>query len=312
MIAETLIKNFDAKISSYFPDKKTNEKWKLKFKEKIKHIWHDEPWLTLIACYSIFGNQSNITASRFAAFNELLGTGGLGNCFGFSKVEPVVIEKKLPEIIDYRDFLIGEIQHNRLHFYPDRLEKMKEKAAKAKASFEGNTNLDLWIEGISNGKKTSIFIEAKFLSDISCHTSYNPVRDQIARNIDSGIDHVLIKGDIGSTKAERLEDFYFLLLTPKAFRTASFGKGNTSLNKLGSDCSRLYCYKMNDYKDPVKLKAALPHRKELKDDEWSIISKNIGWITFEDFYRMSNKHGTIDDPDEAMKIKVFFEERNLI
>jgi hypothetical protein len=307
MIAETLIRNFDTKISSYFPNKETNEKWELKFKEKIKHIGHDEPWLTLIASYSIFGDQNNITATRLAAINELLSTAGLGNCFDFSKIESVIIEKKLKEIIDYRDYLCDEIKHNRLHFYPDRLEKMKEKA-----SFEGNTNLDLWIEGISNGRKTSIFIEAKFLSDISYHTLYNPVRDQIARNIDCGIDHVLIKGDIGSTKAERLEDFYFLLLTPKAFRTASFGKGNTSLNKLGSDCSRLYCYKMNDYKDPEKLKAALPHRKELKDDEWSTISKNIGWITFEDFYRMSNKHGTIDDPDEAIKIKDFFEKRNLI
>ena len=46
------------------------------------------------------------------------------------------------------------------------------------------------IEGISNNRKTTIFIEAKFLSDISYQTKYNPFRDQISRMIDCGIDYV--------------------------------------------------------------------------------------------------------------------------
>lgn len=303
MIATTLIRDFETKIYRYF----ANVKWKYEFNRKIKHINHDEPWLTLVACYSIFGDQQNITSARLAAINDLLNSGFQRKQFNFTEVHKVVLETKLPEIKKYREFLKNEILNNQLHFYPDRLEEMEKKANRGTASFEGNTNLDLMIEGISNGKKTSIFIEAKFLSDISYHTFYNPVRDQIARNIDCGIDYVKVNHEY----AESLSDFYFLLLTPKVFRTKLFGISNNSLNKMGSDRSRLYCYKMNDYKNSSMLKAALPHRN-LQDDEWDLISKHLGWITFEDVYDMSKNYRTIDDPDEANEIKDFFKERNLI
>ena len=143
-------------------------------------------------------------------------------------------------------------------------------------------------------------------SDISYQIKYNPVRDQIIRNIDCGIDYVKQRN-----YADNFENFYFILLTPKVFRTNLFGESKKNeLSKLGANSSRLYCYKMNEYKNPKFLKSLLPHRK-LNNDEWNNISKNIGWLTLEDFGLNSKLNSTVDDKNEEIMITNFFNERNL-
>ena len=67
---------------------------------------------------------------------------------------------------------------------------------------------------------------------------------------------------------------------------------------------------MNEYKKPDTLKNLLPHRN-LKDEEWKMISNNIGWITFEDFWINCKQNSTIDDKKEEIMIDNFFKERNL-
>lgn len=301
MIAEDLINNFNLKIKEYFnsPD------WEQKYREKLNQIDHDEPWLTLISCYSIFENQKDINYSKLQATNELLSLSGLKTKFNFSEITKIRVEEKLPEIEIYRNYLKSIFANDQFHLYPDRLQTIKSKIKKSNASFEGNTNLDLMIEGISNNRKTTIFIEAKFLSDISYQIKYNPVRDQISRNIDCGIDYVNNK-----IFAEHFDDFYFILLTPKVFRTKLFGESKSALNKLGANSSRLYCYKMDEYKDFNNLSKSLPHR-DLREKDWRKISENIGWLTFEDFRRISKKYSTISDIREAEYIEKFFDERNL-
>jgi hypothetical protein len=302
MIADYLIERFDTKIKSYF----ASDDWKNVYEAKLNQINHDEPWLTLIACYAIFGNQLDINKPRLNAINSILNSSGVRDKFNFTKIHKVIVEEKLNEIIKYRNYLKKAFTKENFHLYPDRINLINKKIGKHKASFEGNTNLDLLIEGISNNRKIIIYIEAKYLSDISYQITYNPVRDQIIRNIDCGIDLVLNANTIAG-----FEDFYFLLLTPKVFRTDKFGGSKkTGLSQFGADKSRLYCYKMNDYKDFNILKTHLPHR-ELKDRDWKKIAENIGWITFEDFRIQSNTHNTILNTEENVLIQKYFDERNL-
>jgi len=134
------------------------------------------------------------------------------------------------------------------------------------------------------------------MSDISYNIRYNPVRDQIIRNIDNGIEMV-----------DEFKDFYFFLLTPKVFRTDQYGGSKqTGLTNFIPDKSRLYCYKMNEYKDPKNLRRTLPHRKHLSSSNWNTISNNLGWITFEDIYRSFLQYNTIVDTNEKNLIKDFF------
>ena len=150
-------------------------------------------------------------------------------------------------------------------------------------------------------------IEAKFNSDISKDITYNPVRDQIIRNIDAAIDYVYDK-DFHVP----IHSFCFLLLTPKIYRTKKFG-GNriTDIEIFRPQRSRLYCYKMDDYREPENIKSALPHRLEGKEPNWNQIADQIGWITFEDMYRIARDFGTIDLMEKDM-IQAFMEERKMI
>lgn len=190
-----------------------------------RKVDHDEPWLTLIAIYSVFGNQSNITNNQLVAFNKLLTKLGLKNPPVFTSIDEVTVEEKLPEILSYSECLKNELCKEVFHLYPDRIDTIKVKRAKDKTSFEGSTNLDLKIIGEANGKRIICFIEAKFLSDISYATTYNPVRAQIIRNIDCGIDCL---NENNSNHIGSIENFYFLMLTPKVFRTDKYGGGKPS------------------------------------------------------------------------------------
>ncbi|MDR1742399.1 MAG: hypothetical protein LBR48_01095 [Dysgonamonadaceae bacterium] len=285
-----LLENFEAKISRYFNSESLN-KWKDKYSKSLEKINHDEPWLTLIACYSVFGNQQKINMENVKKILQI----------DIEAIKCVQVEKNIKEIQTYRDFLKVQYSKQNFHLYPDRKNVITGKIAKPNDSFEGNTNLDLLIRGkTSDNKDTVCFIEAKFLSDISYQITYNPFRDQIARNIDAGIEYCQEKN------IEDLSLFYFYLLTPEVFKPNT-AKYNQMKELIGAYKSRLYSYKFEEYQNWENLKRALPHR-EIDDETWKIISENIKWITFEDFYR----NMTIQDEAEKDMIKTFFIERNLL
>jgi len=308
-IAEYLIRNFVTKIKNYFSPN-TGDNWKAKYTGSLSNIQHDEPWLTLIACYAIFGNQENMNnPAVLNAFNAVLKDCGNIQPPVLDKINEVQVEEMLPEIPSYRKFLKKIHTENNFHLYPDRRAEIEKKCHSENASFEGNTNLDLKIIGEQAGIKKTFFIEAKFLSDISYQIKYNPVRDQIIRNIDAGIDYMTNSGNIENIT---FKDFYFLLLTPQIFRPLELGFRNKSaIDAFIPERSRLYCYKMLEYKDYKNLKNALPHRTGLSDNQWNEIAGNIGWIIFEDFFIQASNLISFKSKEETKMIIEFIKQRNL-
>ena len=289
----------------YFP--KSTDKWKNIYLNNINNINHDEKWLTLISLYSIFGNQKVFSPNNITAFNNLLACSGFGEIIDMDDIQKVLLEKSLPEIICYRKHVFGLLVKEKLHLYPDinslLLKKYSHENIGIK-SIEGNTNLDALVVFSHLGKEKYLFIESKFLSDIDIKTKYNPVRNQIIRNIDSMIEFVTT-----NKNSIKLEDVYFALLTPKIFRTKLYNGNKASvLDCFNPQKSRYFCYIMNEYKIPDNLRNDLPHRKlDIKD--WETVSKHLGWITFEDIYSQALSLDTIDEMKN--EIIEFFIERNL-
>ena len=302
------------RISKIEEDQKV-ERWISAFRKKAqgKIIDHDEPWLTLVALYGIFGRQSDINNSeRLAMFNGLLSEVFANRHDGpeppqFDSLEGIHLEVKLPEILRYREYLHFTVfQEGVYHLYPDIKRTLETKVKKAKASFEGNTNLDVLISGKTGGRYIHIFIQAKFMSDISQHTTYVPVRNQIARTIDCAIDLTTRGGE----DLDGLRDFCFLLLTPGIFRNVWYGGPAASpFAPFVPEGSRFYCQKMCDYLDATMLSRDLPHWDGiLRKEDWELICSRIGWLTFEEIVEkvMSSE---ILDGDDVEDYRSFFIER---
>lgn len=152
--------------------------------------------------------------------------------------------------------------------------------APRKKRFEGPTHTDALIE---DGERVVIF-EAKFVSDISTHTTHAVIRNQIARNLEAGLEYV--KGD-----ASRL---YFVFVSPRLFQQEPW--------------TRLYGYKLPEYMcDPGSIRRDLPH---LPDDVDVVsLSQHIGWATWEDVAEILWASPSLSDPDG--RLRRFFEERRL-
>jgi hypothetical protein len=294
-------------------------RWVEDFNKKAHggNLDHQEPWVTLVALYGLFGNQKDINNfQRLESINYLLSEEVFGKRHDrpeapeFDHLVGAHIEVTLPEIIKYRKYVHKKIfRDGPYHFYQDRKQKLAEKLEKEKASFEGSTNLDTLISGKNNGSNIHLFIEAKFLSDISKDIKYVPVRNQIARNIDCAIDLMTAGGE----RLSGLEDFWFLLLTPGIFRTERYGGPVLSpIAPFLPQRSRLFCYKMDDYLHPDFLRRDLPHWGDKLDTQhWNLIAKRIGWLTYEDIADIVAKKGTLVGAT-LEDFKTFFRERCLM
>ncbi len=294
------------------------DKWIEDFKKKADggNLDHQEPWVTLVALYGLFGDQNHTdNPQRLNCLNNLL-----SDIFGkrhdsptppkFDRLVRTHMEVYLPENLKYRKYVQKTIfKDGPYHLYRDRKQKLEEKLEKEKASFEGNTNLDCLISGESKDRKIHLFIEAKFLSDISKDITYVPVRNQIARNIDCAIDLMTE----GGKDLNGLKDFWFLLLTPGIFRTERYGGPVLSpIRAFVPERSRLFCYKMDDYLNPELLRRDLPHWEGTLDGrDWDVISSRIGWLTYEDIADTVVSSGTLAG-DSLEDFKEFFRERALM
>lgn len=93
------------------------------------------------------------------------------------------------------------------------------------------------LSGIGYGPKTAdswvCFVEAKYLSDCACRTTYDPLRNQLARVIENLL--------CFQTEGQHPGKLFFVLLTPRVFKD--------------NPTSRMYGYKMADYLDPAKIRA---------------------------------------------------------
>ena len=311
--------------------------WQEEYRGKLatKSFYHDEPWMTLVALWGLLGDQTDKAASGLtpplyalavarsnAAVNAALARAFTG------RGAPVVprlrgrtrgyIEVQLPENILYRKYLrtvLGATSPR--HPYHDRDVTLARKLAAKNASFEGNTNLDALISGVSESQApVYVFVEAKFLSDIDTQVTYAVARNQIARNIDCALDVLTHRGENGERDMAAIDRFWFVLLTPGMFRTAEYGGytgGNPGyVDALQTQHSRLYCYTMNRYLDPVALRRDLPHWDGLlSDEDWASICRRIGWLTFEDILAVVLAGSSLSGEDK-MLFRSFFEQRGIV
>lgn len=132
-------------------------------------------------------------------------------------------------------------------------------------TLEGPTHFDAVFVNRSNG--FSLLVEAKVLSDISPHVSFDMLRNQVARCIDVMLEPCpRLPAAFG---ARRPEKSLFALLTPEVFRRQPH--------------SRLYGWLFEDYRsNPSSLARDLPHREGV---DWPQVSRRLGWLTFEDLNR---------------------------
>lgn len=299
---ENLEKILEAIKENYFPSENSKD-WVNIYKTKLNSIDHDEPWLTLMAMYALFGDgaEQNLQVG-IPALNAVLRDSGMQN-LEFGRVISVKLERKLIEILSLRDHVKSELMKTGFkHLYPDRTSLLETKMD-GNGSIEGNTNLDLYICGVdTKGNNVALYIEAKFLSDISHDTNYLIGRDQIIRNIDAMLDD-----NYDEIKCS-FENKYFLLLTPKIFKEPIASK--SYIAGLQPESSRLYGYKYREYKVAEYLKQRLPYRKKFLD-EWKALANRIGWITFDDILQQAIKENTIDSVYKSDVVE-FFKERNLL
>lgn len=121
-----------------------------------------------------------------------------------------------------------------------------------------------------------VVFEAKFLSDISSHTSYAPDRDQLTRNLDAGVQSV----------DHDVDRFWYVFVTPECFRAHPE--------------SRFYGYKLREYMDSQAgheaLAAALPHLAKPELVDFAKLSRHIGWITWQDICRLLSGSPAFAEP----------------
>lgn len=176
---------------------------------------------------------------------------------------------------------------------------------------EGNTKLDLAFGNIKNRANTKsgieydpekkgswvCFVESKLLSDCSTKVSHDPLKNQIIR---------VIENLLCFQKDDKFpQNLFFALLTPKIFRE--------------NPKSKLYGYKMNEYKTPKDIlddikKSQIPERRQKnwcypEDLEDRIKMLKITWITYEEIFEKEYEIMGLDlttiekEPEKIEKIE---------
>jgi hypothetical protein len=151
--------------------------------------------------------------------------------------------------------LVWTLRHAKLLFWRGKKAEPIYKPPSSLGSAEGNTEVDLTILT----EKLIIFVEAKYRSEISTHTTHCPNRDQIIRDIDVGSYHAWNKG----------LDFYFVLIT------SSSCKKSRKLLKYYLD-------------NPQEITNRLSHRTDIPK-KIRQITDNIGLITWSQVQRIQKK-----------------------
>lgn len=226
-------------------------------------IEKDEKFWTLTALKKIYDNPSRVEILQQLLTNAFGEKPPLSECMSWedclSGEIKLFFEACLPTSSKYNDYLINHFDERQ--FIPYILNASKRDTNRI---FEGPTHVDAIFLNISNG--FSWMIEAKVLSDISYSTSFDIIRNQLARNIDVMLCNEMIEKPLSLRDPSKT---IFSLLTPKVFRD--------------NPKTRLYGFKMKEYKDDIEnIKNDLPHLKNIDN-----IQNKIGWITFEEIFYLN-------------------------
>jgi hypothetical protein len=154
-------------------------------------------------------------------------------------------------------------------------------------ALETQTHFDLWLEW---PRHLAVGVEAKFTSDADCQRTYSVLRNQVARGIDAGAAEAAKRG-AGA--------FVYILIGPRP---------------LYRPTTRWYAYLLGVYaQDPQALARDLPHRTL---EEAAELSASLGCLYWEDvraeLEQTAAMHPTLLTPDEATRLREFFEERRII
>jgi hypothetical protein len=182
-----------------------------------------------------------------------------------------------PERLEWSDLVAGEL---RLFFevglpspepyrrwlsehLDDRhaLHTQKGTSAARALALEGRTHLDAMLLGVET--HFAVHFEAKVLSDIDTKTTHDPLRNQLARNIDCLLNPPGKQAQISKRDPNRS---FLVMLTPELFRRHWR--------------SRLYGHLVREYaRDAAAIQRDLPHLDGLRCMQ---MARRIGWLCFED------------------------------
>jgi hypothetical protein len=121
------------------------------------------------------------------------------------------------------------------------------------------------------------FVEAKFLSDISVHTTHDPERNQLSRVIESALK---MRSSVGSQPNKVVVS----LLTPARFK------------KVSEPINRMYAYKFRSYQEKDNLSAEL-----VSDAKKRLNSLTLRWVTFEELINATPQNQLKDSLLEFLK-----------
>ncbi|MEE9279430.1 MAG: hypothetical protein V3V67_04590 [Myxococcota bacterium] len=237
--------------------------------------YKDERFLTLygFGALDLLGDPARRT-ERCEHLDQLMERALGGDWPGFDDPR-LWFEKQIPAPRGFRDHLAGPGGSADAH--PVTYVRA---SASRRRRLEGPTHTDALIE---DGDRVVVF-EAKFVSDISTHTTHAVARNQIARNVEAGLEYV--KGDVSR--------LYFVFVSPRAFQREPW--------------TRLYGYKLPEYmSDPGSIRRDLPHLGA--DVDFATLAQHVGWVTWEDICEILWASPSFSDPEG--RLQQFFEERRL-
>ena len=214
-------------------------------------------------------------SGRGELFARLLERAGLRPPPGFPRWEDALagaldlfFEVNLPSPGRYRAWLRDHLGERAPIPY------LKEQAEARGARLEGATRADAMLLAPATG--VAVIFEAKVLSDISTHVTFDLARNQLARSIDVMLEvNSALAAPLSLRKPERT---FLVLLTPALTQP---GPAGDAISK-----SRLYGWLMPAYKDPDNslLRQHLPHRD---GSELAGAAERLGWASWEDCHSVA-------------------------
>jgi hypothetical protein len=221
-----------------------------------RQIEKDERFWTVCTLKVVFdaGRFADILRLAFGSTPPLTGFATWEQCVGGTEDQELRFEVSVSSPQGYRDALRSRYltQGASAHLVPYVVH-----AAKGRTAYEGATKVDAAFLNRRTG--FCVMFEAKVLSDISCEVTFDPFRNQLARNIDVMLDRRT--SFLPPDPAKRL----LALLTPQVFKD--------------KHSTRYYGLLFHEYKrNPSLLNEHIEHR-----DATSLaqVPDRLGWLTFE-------------------------------
>jgi len=231
--------------------------------EKDERFWIAT---ALMSLYHRAPNRSSAFASLFNAAQLPPPRGYPGWAEALDSTLHLYFETNLPAPRKYQAWLQDHLDERSL------VPHLRQRAASA-GRVEGATKADAVLIA-DNG--VAVVFEAKVLSDVSTHVTYDAARNQLARLIDVMLEP---PGRTSSDVLRRRDPDLtsLVLITPELLHRRTSG---------GLHRSRLYGWLMDAYTDPADrtLEEHLAHRGR---DVLGPVSRRLGWASWDDFNRVA-------------------------